>query len=148
VNTTVISGSGSGGVSQVNTTIFIPPSIMGNSSPDLLWHCDLWPLQTCDPDLPPFLVLGSEAKMRPLIVMEGETVRMGCQATGSPRPMIKWTREDGYPIRVGASVSCKNLIFYPHFLFAFSASVLLIPLLRSRSPTLPFLPPCPATVFL
>ena len=45
---------------------------------------------------------GSRTESLPLIVHEGENVRLRCSATGSPRPIIKWKRQDGKVIPLGS----------------------------------------------
>ncbi|CAG7821657.1 unnamed protein product [Allacma fusca] len=51
--------------------------------------------------IPPSIV-GSYAKMRPLVVQEEEHVRLRCTATGVPKPVVTWRRRDETPIILGA----------------------------------------------
>lgn len=39
---------------------------------------------------------------KPIIIQEGENLRLRCAATGFPRPLVEWRREDKMPISVGA----------------------------------------------
>ncbi|CAL4111283.1 unnamed protein product, partial [Meganyctiphanes norvegica] len=40
-------------------------------------------------------------RRKPIIVREGDNVRLRCQASGEPRPTIEWSREDGGAIPTG-----------------------------------------------
>lgn len=40
--------------------------------------------------------------MRPIVVREGEHLRLRCAATGNPKPHVEWRRMDGKTIAVGA----------------------------------------------
>ena len=39
---------------------------------------------------------------RPIIVNEGDNVRMRCAADGRPKPNVEWRKYDGSPIPVGS----------------------------------------------
>lgn len=49
-----------------------------------------------------FLGAGLPESLRPIIVHEGEHLRLRCAATGNPRPHVEWRRVDGKTISVGA----------------------------------------------
>ena len=40
-----------------------------------------------------------EGTSRDVIVKEGDSAQLTCQATGNPMPKIRWSREDGKSIR-------------------------------------------------
>ena len=42
-----------------------------------------------------------EGTSRDVIVKEGDSAQLTCQATGNPMPKIRWSREDGKSIRKG-----------------------------------------------
>lgn len=39
---------------------------------------------------------------KPVIVHEGDHLRLRCAATGTPKPHVEWRREDRLPISVGS----------------------------------------------
>jgi len=40
--------------------------------------------------------------LKPIVVHEGENVRLRCAATGNPRPAVEWRRLDGSVIPLGS----------------------------------------------
>ena len=42
-----------------------------------------------------------------MVVQEGQDVTLKCRATGSPKPVISWKREDGEKIYLGKGINCK-----------------------------------------
>lgn len=45
---------------------------------------------------------GTLESTRPIIVHEGDHLRLRCAATGFPKPHVEWRREDSRTINVGA----------------------------------------------
>ena len=53
--------------------------------------------------IPPSITGGGTVEaLRPIVVAEGQHLRLRCAATGKPIPHVEWRREDGKPITVGA----------------------------------------------
>lgn len=48
--------------------------------------------------------------MGPIVVHEGENVRLHCSATGTPTPRITWQKLDNRPINRGAWQGINKLI--------------------------------------
>ncbi|CAG0912340.1 unnamed protein product [Notodromas monacha] len=40
-------------------------------------------------------------RKKPMVLYEGENLRLACAASGQPEPVVEWTRTDGQPFRVG-----------------------------------------------
>lgn len=52
--------------------------------------------------IPPSIVgMNENDFLRPIVVQEGENLRLRCAATGTPRPEILWRRLDNRPISYG-----------------------------------------------
>ncbi|XP_030767017.1 uncharacterized protein LOC115890808 [Sitophilus oryzae] len=52
--------------------------------------------------IPPSIAGASKGPMGPIVVHEGENVRLHCSATGTPMPHITWQKLDNRPINRGA----------------------------------------------
>lgn len=47
-----------------------------------------------------------------IVVEEGVNVRLACEASGSPTPLIQWHRPDGLPIHTGYWHGEHKIIFF------------------------------------
>lgn len=53
---------------------------------------------------------------KPIVVHEGENVRMRCAATGIPRPSVEWRKADGSAIPLGSWQSEYNCVLLTIYL--------------------------------
>lgn len=90
-------------------------TIAATNSTLVCFHCAHWSLF---PFLLPFSSFGLDCAVAPAIddmtdkeltitVKEGESVSLKCAASGQPKPLITWRREDRRPIAIdGTSCEC------------------------------------------